>query len=98
MKMDLTAKVTAFCRELGEETLRDLARTQNKEDLLQRAEDALKAGQIGLGLQADLDALDAIVRQEYGQGLFVVTRSFGPLPSYPGDTGAQCWTCPRGLC
>ena len=80
MKMDMKAKVATFCRELDEDTLRDLARKQKKEELLQRAEDALKAGQMGPGLEADLDALDAMVRQEYGQGLFLVTRGFGPLP------------------
>ena len=98
MKMDLTTKVTTFCRELGDNTLRDLARKQKKEELLQRAADALRAGEIGPGLEADLDALDAMVKQEYGQGLFLVTRGFGPLPPYPGDTGAQWWTCPRGRC
>ena len=98
MKMDLTTKLATFCRELGDNTLRDLARKQQKEELLQRAADALRAGEIGPGLEADLDALDAMVKQEYGQGLFLVTRGFGPLPPYPGDTGAQWWTCPRGRC
>ncbi len=60
MKMDLTAKVTTFCRELGDDTLRDLARRKNKEELLRRAADALRAGEIGPGLEADLDALDAV--------------------------------------
>lgn len=98
MKMDLKAKVTTFCHELGEDTLRDLARKNNKEELLQRAADALRAGEIGPGLEADLDALDAMVKQEHGQGLFLVTRGFGPLPPYAGDTGAQWWTCPRSRC
>ena len=96
--MDLVTKVTVFCRELGEDTLQSLARKQQKEELLRRATDAVKAGQAGPGLEADLDAVDAMVKQEYGQGLFVVTRGFGPLPPYQGDTGAQWWTCPRGLC
>jgi hypothetical protein len=98
MKTDLTAKITTFCRELGDTTLRDLARKRHQEKLLQRAADALKAGEIGPALEADLDALDAMVRQEYGQGLFVVTRGFTPLPPYPAGTGAQWWTCPRNRC
>ena len=81
--MDLVTKVTVFCRELGEDTLQSLARRQHQEELLQRAQDAIKAGQAGPGLEADLDAVDAMVKQEYGQGLFVVTRGFGPLPPYP---------------
>src|SRR6266404_6076518 len=96
--MDLTKKVTVFCRELDDDTLRDLARKQNKEQLLQRAKDAVKAGQAGPGLEAALDAVDAMVKQEYGQGLFPVTRSLPPLPPYAGDTGAQWWTCPLNLC
>jgi hypothetical protein len=96
--MDLKTKAATFCRELGEDTLRDLARKREKEELLQHAVDALKAGQIGPGLEADLDALDAMVKDEYGQGLFLVTRGFGPLPPYQGDTGAQWWTCPRSRC
>jgi hypothetical protein len=96
--MDLVTKVTIFCRELGEGTLQSLARKQHKEELLRRAQDAIEAGQAGPGLEADLDAIDAMVKQEYRQGLFVVTRGFGPLPPYHGDTGAQWWTCPRRLC
>jgi hypothetical protein len=96
--MDLVTKVAVFCRELGEDTLQSLARKQQKEELLRRAQDAVRAGQAGPALEADLDAVDAMVKQEYGQGLFVVTRGFGPLPPYRGATGAQWWTCPHSLC
>ncbi len=98
MGTGLTTKVAAFCRELGENTLADLAREQNKEAVLKRAEDALKAGEIGPGLEADLDALDAMLRRAYGQGLFQVTRGYTPLPPYVGDSGARWWTCPGNLC
>jgi hypothetical protein len=95
---ELTTKIAAFCRELGENTLAGLAREQNKEAVFKRAEDALKAGEIGPALEADLDALDAALRRAYGQGLFQVTRGYTPLPPYIGDSGARWWTCPRDLC
>jgi hypothetical protein len=96
--MDLTAKITTFCRELGDPTLLKLARRQNKEALLQRARETLAAGDLGPALEADLDALDEMVKQETGQRLFMVTRGYSPLPGFAGDPGAQWWNCPVGRC
>src|SRR5215469_12578657 len=97
--MDLTGKITAFCRELGDPTLLELARKQNKEGLFQRARETLQAGDIGPALEADLDALDDMVREETGQQLFLtLTRGYSPLPGFPGDPGVQWWTCPVGRC
>jgi hypothetical protein len=96
--MDLVAKIAIFCRELSDTTLLDLARKQNKEGLFRRAKGALEAGDIGPALEADLDALDQMVKQETGQRLFLVTRSYPALPPYQGDPQAQWWTCPRSRC
>lgn len=43
MEIDLTMKIAAFCRELGDSTLREMARQQNKEAVYERAEESLKA-------------------------------------------------------
>jgi hypothetical protein len=96
--VDLTEKVAIFCCELDGNALQNAVRKQGKEELFQHAVDILKEGDIGPALEADLDALDAMVRQEDGQGLFLVTRSYSPLPPYSGDNGARWWTCPRGRC
>jgi hypothetical protein len=76
-----------------------MALQANKAPVYDRAEQSLKAGKIGPELEADLDALDEMVRDVAGQGLYPsVTRGFGPLPGYGRQTGAQWWTCPRGRC
>jgi hypothetical protein len=98
---DRKAKIAAFCRELDDASLRDLARQNNQEPAFRQAEESLRAGQTGPSLEADLDALDAMVRRVEGQGLYPsATRSgYGGLPpgSAPGS-GAQWWTCPRDWC
>jgi hypothetical protein len=98
--MDLPAKAAAFCRELGDSTiLLDMARAEHREPLYRRAEESLKAGTLDRQLEADLDALDQIVRAATAQGLYSSgTRRYTPLPGYEPSTGAQWWTCPRGLC
>ena len=96
--MDLMAKITTFCRELDDPTLLELARSQTKEGLFQRAKDALGAGDIGPALEVDLDALDEMVKQATGHPLFLVTRGYSPLPGIQGDSGAQWWICPVGRC
>lgn len=101
LKIDLAAKVSAFCRELGDSVLREMAHQQGGEEELafQRAEESLKAGQIGPGLEADLDSLDEMVRRVEGQGLYpAATRTFQQLPDPERATGAQWWTCPSGRC
>lgn len=97
--MDLTVKIAAFCRELGDTTLLDMAREQSMEAVYKRAEESLKAGRIGPELEADLDSLDEMVRRVEGQGLYPgATRSYQPLPGGGAGTGAQWWTCPRSRC
>jgi hypothetical protein len=102
MEITLTAKIAAFCRELGDESddsLRALAREQNMESVFSRAEDSVKSGQITSALEVDLDALDAMVRKAEGQGLYpAATRGYTPLPGPGGSSGAQWWICPRNLC
>jgi hypothetical protein len=103
MRIDLSAKVAAFCRELGDAALADMARQESMEPVYRRAEESLRAGRTGPELEADLDALDTMVRQVEGQGLYpAATRTYTPLPGYPNagpaGTGAQWWTCPRSWC
>lgn len=99
MKIDLTAKLAVFCRELSDDTLRTLARQQNMEPTFLHAEESLKSGRIDSALEADLDGLDEMVRRVEGQGLYPpATRGYQPLPGPGDDTGAQWWTCPRGRC
>ena len=99
VEIDLTAKVAAFCRELGDNTLQEMARQQNKEAVYERAEESLKADRIGPELEADLDLLDEMVRRVAGQGLYpAATRSYQPLPDPGTGTGAQWWTCPGSRC
>jgi len=98
--MDLAAKIAAFCRELGDSTLREMAqRDENTDAAYKRAVESLEAGQIGPGLGADLDVLDEMVREVEGQGLYPeATRGYQPLPGLGRGTGAQWWTCPGGRC
>ena len=101
MKIDLAVKVAAFCRELGDSVLREMAHQQGGEAELafQRAEESLRTGRPGPGLEADLDSLDAMVRRVEGQSLYpAATRTFQPLPDPEPATGAQWWTCPSGRC
>ena len=99
MEIDLTVKIAAFCRELGDSTLQEMARQQNEEAVYERAEESLKAGRTSPELEADLDSLDEMVRRVEGQGLYPsATRSYQPLPDPGMGTGAQWWTCPSGRC
>jgi hypothetical protein len=92
-------KISAFCRELGDSVLREIAVRENMETVFRRAEESLKAGQIGSRLEADLDLLDGMVRRVEGQGLYPEpTRSYSPLPGPGSGAGAQWWTCPRRQC
>jgi hypothetical protein len=97
--MDLAVKIAAFCRELGDNTLQEMAQRDKKtDDAYKRAEESVKDGQIGPGLEADLDLLDDMVRRIEGQGLYPVTRAYQPLPDPGRGTGAQWWTCPSDRC
>ena len=98
--MDLAVKIAAFCRELGDSTLQEMAKQDKKtDDAYKRAVKSLKDGQIGPGLEADLDVLDDMVRRIEGQGLYPApTRAYQPLPDPGRGTGAQWWTCPGDRC
>lgn len=100
MATELRMKIAAFCRELGDPTLRDIARQQDQEPVLERAAESLRSGRIGPELEADLDSLEEMVWRSEGRGLYpTVTRGYPGLP--PGaemGTGAQWWTCPHGWC
>jgi len=62
--MGLSVKVAAFCRELGDNTLREMAHRDKETDgAYIRTEESLKDGQIGPGLEADLDLRLAHARQ-----------------------------------
>lgn len=101
MKTDLSVKIAAFCRELGDPALQDMARKHNQEPEFQRAEESVRAGRIGPELEADLDALDAMLRRVEGQGLYPAatqTVYTGLPPGVGMDTGAQWWACPRSWC
>jgi hypothetical protein len=98
--MDLAVKVAAFCRELGNNTLQEMAQRDKKtDDAYKRAVKFLEDGQIGPGLEADLNMLDDMVLRIEGQGLFPgVTRAFKPMPDPGRGTGVQWWACPSGRC
>ena len=102
MEIRLTAKIAAFCRELGDESdegLRAIARGQDMESVFVHAEGLLQAGRTGPELEADLDSLDVMVRLVEGHRLYpTATRGYLPLPGAEGGTGAQWWTCPRNRC
>lgn len=100
MNMGLPTKIAAFCRELGDTTLSGMARQeQDMEPVYRHAEQSLKAGKAGPELEADLDALDAMVRKVTGKGLYPSrTRTYTPLPGAGAGSGAQWWTCPRDWC
>lgn len=84
VKIDLTVKVAAFCRELGDNTLQEMAQRDKKtDDAYKRAVKSFEDGRIGSGLEADLDLLDDMVRRDDGQGLYPPTRAYQPLPD-PG--------------
>ncbi len=99
MKVRLTEKIAAFCRELSDSILQDITRQESMEPVYRRAEESLKAGRIDAGLEADLDLLDEMVRRVEGQGLYpAATRSYVPLPGPGSGSAAQWWTCPRRQC
>lgn len=99
--MNLSMKTAAFCRELGDTALAGMASQENMEVVFQRAQQSLSSGQVGPELEADLDALDAMVRRLAGQGMYPSPRRVaypGPLPGTGESSGAQWWTCPQGWC
>ena len=97
--MDLPAKIAAFCRELGESRLLEIAHQQQAEEVLRAAEEALRSGRIGPELEASLDQLDRLVAQAEGRGLYPAPlRTYQPLPGPVHQTGVRWWTCPLRQC
>jgi hypothetical protein len=47
LKIDRTVEIAAFCRELGDNVLQNMAREQNMESVYKRAEEFLKASRVG---------------------------------------------------
>jgi hypothetical protein len=97
--MDLSVKVAAFCRELGDSSLAKAANDLGLGPVLDRATELLKSGDIGPDLDVTLDSLDRMLRQSDGTGLYPpVVRTYQPLPDPVAQSGAQWWICPRGQC
>lgn len=99
MGLSLPEKLSAFCHELGTESLLTWARQNDMEVVYSRARRSLLAGQIDTALEADIDSLNAAIQQADGEGLYpAADRSYTPLPGTNGSTGARWWTCPAGRC
>lgn len=100
MGLSLPEKVAVFCRELGDNALLDLARqTPDMEEVFTRARDSLREDRIDGALEADLDALDKMVRAAVGEGLYPgAVRGLPDLPGVSGSSGAQWWACPSWRC
>jgi hypothetical protein len=99
MGLSLPEKAAAFCRELGDDSLLNLARQNNMEQVFIRAQRSLQDGRVGPDLETDLDSLDAMVRQIEGQGLYpAAVRSYAPWPGTGESTGAEWWACPSHRC
>jgi hypothetical protein len=99
VKVDIKVKISGFCRQLGDDTLERLAREEGQFAVYARARAALESGSIDQALEADLDALNAIVVASTGHGLYPTsTRSLSSLPGTSGAHGAQWWSCPLDAC
>ena len=99
MGLGLPEKAAAFCRELADDSLLDLARRNGMEQAYNRARQALQDGLIYESLEADLDAIDEMAQRVEGEGLYpAATRSIPGWPGTGASTGAQWWTCPVQRC
>ena len=99
MGLSLPDKVAAFCRELSDDSLLDLARQNGMEQEFTRARKSLRDGGTDPELEADLDAIDEMARRTEGKGLY--PAAVRGVPDWPGTgagTGAQWWTCPVQRC
>ena len=97
--MGLLEKAAAFCRELGDASFLELARRNGAEHVLIRARTALEDCRIDAALEADLDSLDATLRDAEGEGLYpAAVRDYAPWPGTGSGTGAQWWACPNQRC
>lgn len=99
MGVDIRVKISAFCLQLADPSLESLARDAGQLEIYMRARTALESGTIEPTLEADLDALQAIVLAATGHGLYPTTqRGFGFLPGAARGHSAQIWVCPRAAC
>jgi hypothetical protein len=99
MGLSLPEKLSAFCRELGTESLLTWARQNDMEVVYSRACRSLQDGRIDTALEADIDSLNAAMQRAEGDGLYPAAgRDYRPLPGTDGSTGARWWTCPAGRC
>lgn len=99
MGLGLPEKAAAFCRELADDSLLELARRNGMEQVYARARGSLQDGLIGAALEADLDAIDEMARRVEGEGLYpAATRAIPGWPGTGASTGAQWWTCPVQRC
>ena len=95
----METKIAAFCQEIAGDELARLAAGKGMTDVLENARTALASGDTDARLEADLDALDMLMKTSRNLGMYPpVTRSFKPLPGASDKTGAQWWTCPGGWC
>ncbi|SDM38239.1 hypothetical protein [Nonomuraea jiangxiensis] len=98
MRLDLSRKIAAFCRETEGGTLQELTALEGREDLFLHVRDELAAGRMPHSLEADLDTLNGLAERRLGKGFYPSTSRAAPLPGHEEATGAQYWSCPRGRC
>ena len=86
----METKVAAFCQEIAGDELARLAADKGMTEVLENARTALASGDTDARLEADLDALDMLMKTSGNLGMYPpVTRSFKPLPGASDRTGAR---------
>ncbi|MFD0688040.1 hypothetical protein [Actinomadura fibrosa] len=100
MGLALAEKLAAFCRELNEDVLAGMVSGTDLEATYRRAAAAVRSGDPGPGIEADLDRLDELMRAVEGTGFYPdEPRAYRPLDGSRGrGPGALWWACPTGLC
>jgi hypothetical protein len=97
--MDIGTKIAAFCQELEDGELAQLAEDKGMSAVLENARALLTAGDMCAQLEADLDALDLMLVTSGSLSMYApITRGFKPPPGAAERTGAQWWTCPDNWC
>ena len=98
MSLSLTEKAAAFCRELADSALQEVAARNGAGEAFERARAALRDRQVDATLETDLDLLDAAAQAE---GLEFYVSGARIYPAWPGSgsgSGAQWWACPDRRC
>lgn len=98
VRMELSSrdKAAAFCRELANDSLKNLAAQLGEEQAFENALAALRDGQVEK-LESDLDRLEAKARAA-GITLYPSPTRYAPLPAPDDDTGALWWLCSGDRC